>query len=254
MMDDEDTHLEASVNFIKNSGLADDLKNHRWAAFARGYNGPGYAKNKYHTKLEAAYKKWAKIPDTPWSPSDELKKNLYDGKSYPEVLSVQEKLDSLGYAEVGAFDGRWGSRTRGAVLSFRADNNLPLDPVIDETLMTALMVAEPRKEAKERQQATVEDLRKEEVPEIKQNDQTKLGGGALVGVGSIYGASEVLEKFDSHSETLTKIMATIDPLKSFIQDNFWLLLIGGGAFFIWKSGILTRIRLEKHQTGKDVSE
>jgi len=31
-----------------------------WAAFAKAYNGPGYAKNKYDTKLAAAYARWSK--------------------------------------------------------------------------------------------------------------------------------------------------------------------------------------------------
>jgi hypothetical protein len=45
-------------------GIADDLKAHRWAEVAKRWNGPGYAKNAYDTKLAAAYAKWAKIKDT----------------------------------------------------------------------------------------------------------------------------------------------------------------------------------------------
>lgn len=65
-MEDEEAHLQAMINFLKSKSLDDDLREHRWAALARGYNGAGYAKNKYHIKLEAAYKKWTKIRDTPW--------------------------------------------------------------------------------------------------------------------------------------------------------------------------------------------
>lgn len=63
---DEETHLEAMVQFIISEGLDDELRRHDWRGFARGYNGAGYAKNGYHTKLERAYFKWDKIPDTPW--------------------------------------------------------------------------------------------------------------------------------------------------------------------------------------------
>lgn len=62
-LDDEERHLEAMVRFIVSEGLDDELREHRWEAFARGYNGPGYAKHGYHTKLAAAYAKWAKRPD-----------------------------------------------------------------------------------------------------------------------------------------------------------------------------------------------
>jgi len=45
------------ASFIKNAGLQDELQKKNWAAFARGYNGPGYAKNAYDVKLAQAYNK-----------------------------------------------------------------------------------------------------------------------------------------------------------------------------------------------------
>lgn len=67
-MDDEEAHLQAMVEFIKAANLDDELRRHDWRGFARGYNGSGYAKNAYHTKLAAAFKKWSRIRDTAWSP------------------------------------------------------------------------------------------------------------------------------------------------------------------------------------------
>lgn len=52
---DEPAHLVAFVKLLKKWGLADELREHRWAAFARRYNGPGYAKNRYDVKLAQAY-------------------------------------------------------------------------------------------------------------------------------------------------------------------------------------------------------
>lgn len=60
MYKDEDEHLKAFVNFVKNSDLASALKNHDWAAFARGYNGADYRQSQYDTKLAQAYAKYAK--------------------------------------------------------------------------------------------------------------------------------------------------------------------------------------------------
>lgn len=62
---DEENHLRAMVEFILSEDLDDDLRRHDWSGFARGYNGAGYAKNGYHTKLAAAYAKWSRIKDTP---------------------------------------------------------------------------------------------------------------------------------------------------------------------------------------------
>lgn len=67
-MDDEDAHLQAMVNFIKANRLDDDLRRHDWHGFARGYNGAGYAANRYHEKLAESYAKWSRINDTPWKP------------------------------------------------------------------------------------------------------------------------------------------------------------------------------------------
>lgn len=66
---DEDQHLEATILLIRAKGLAGKLKAHDWAAVARGWNGEAYAKHGYHTKLAAAFAKWARIKDTVWSPS-----------------------------------------------------------------------------------------------------------------------------------------------------------------------------------------
>ncbi|WP_426041492.1 N-acetylmuramidase domain-containing protein [Brevundimonas sp. TWP2-3-4b1] len=51
----EGAHLQAFAAFIKSKGLVDELRDKRWAAFARAYNGPNYAINAYDTKLAAAY-------------------------------------------------------------------------------------------------------------------------------------------------------------------------------------------------------
>jgi hypothetical protein len=48
-------HLDAFVGFVKANRLDVPLRAKNWAAFARGYNGPGYAQNKYDTKMRDAY-------------------------------------------------------------------------------------------------------------------------------------------------------------------------------------------------------
>lgn len=51
-------HLDAFVKFIKGNKLDGALRRKEWAAFARGYNGPGYAANRYDQKMAAAYARW----------------------------------------------------------------------------------------------------------------------------------------------------------------------------------------------------
>lgn len=55
MYHSEGAQLDAFVAFILHEGLADELREHRWADFAKRYNGPDYRINKYDTKMAAAY-------------------------------------------------------------------------------------------------------------------------------------------------------------------------------------------------------
>ena len=58
MYKDEASQLDAMCRYIKANNLVNALKNKDWKAFALGYNGKAYAKNKYDIKLENAYKKF----------------------------------------------------------------------------------------------------------------------------------------------------------------------------------------------------
>lgn len=53
----ERDQLELFANFIRNAGMDKALRDKNWAAFARRYNGPSYAKRGYHTRMAAAYKR-----------------------------------------------------------------------------------------------------------------------------------------------------------------------------------------------------
>lgn len=54
----ERDQLELFGAFIKQTGLLKHLRDKNWSAFARGYNGAGYAKRGYHTKMAKAYAKY----------------------------------------------------------------------------------------------------------------------------------------------------------------------------------------------------
>jgi hypothetical protein len=58
-MESEANQVEMMVNFIKGNRLLAALQSHDWAAFAKGYNGPGYAKNAYDVKLAEAYERFS---------------------------------------------------------------------------------------------------------------------------------------------------------------------------------------------------
>ena len=51
----ERDQLDMFVEFVDNSGLLKYLKSKDWESFARGYNGPAYARRNYHTRMASAY-------------------------------------------------------------------------------------------------------------------------------------------------------------------------------------------------------
>lgn len=59
MYESEAKQLDAFVRFIKVNKLDGPLRQKKWADFARRYNGPAYAKNKYDVKMAEAYKKYS---------------------------------------------------------------------------------------------------------------------------------------------------------------------------------------------------
>lgn len=62
----EAAHLQAFVSFVgANSTMKAALQKKNWAAFAKAYNGAGYAKNEYDTKMANAYARLAPPPPPP---------------------------------------------------------------------------------------------------------------------------------------------------------------------------------------------
>ena len=60
MCESEFKQLLLTANFIKkNSQMLQALRARDWAVFAKCYNGPAYAQNRYDVKLEAAYQKYS---------------------------------------------------------------------------------------------------------------------------------------------------------------------------------------------------
>jgi hypothetical protein len=55
----EAAQLEAFVDFVIHEKLDDELRERRWADFARRYNGPGYRVNRYDIKLAQAFERFS---------------------------------------------------------------------------------------------------------------------------------------------------------------------------------------------------
>jgi hypothetical protein len=128
MAEGEGRQLDAMIGFIAHHDLARHLRDEAWADFARRYNGPGYARNAYDTKLAAAYARALRSEDG-------------DGtvpfkEDRARVASLQAALNADGATL--AVDGWWGPKTRAAVLAFKRRNHLPVDDTIGDDLLDQL--------------------------------------------------------------------------------------------------------------------
>lgn len=121
MCDSEDAQLAAMSAFLKASGAGSALAIHDWATFARIYNGPSYAKNKYDSRLRAEYAKYSTgvTPDL-------------------DVRAAQVYLGFCGF-DVRIIDGILGPMTRSAILEFQSKHGFQQTGKVDDGLLAQLV-------------------------------------------------------------------------------------------------------------------
>ena len=132
MRQGEAEQVLAMCAFIKANDLDKHLRAKNWAAFARGYNGPGYATHDYHGKLARAYARYSATGghvDT----YPVLRRNSSNRAAVSELQSL---LNQRGYGLV--VDGRFGAQTEVAVHDFQAKNGLLVDGIVGKATWAAL--------------------------------------------------------------------------------------------------------------------
>jgi len=123
--------IELMARFIEENGLVDELQRLDFTAFARGYNGKGFRKNAYHTKMAAAYRRWA--GDAAESVATGM---LRMGSTGARVRELQVLLGRAGFkVEV---DGDFGPATKAALVAFQKKQKIKADGVAGPQTMQAL--------------------------------------------------------------------------------------------------------------------
>ena len=94
--DSEFSQLEMFAVFIRNSGMLDALKKKDWAAFARKYNGPSYAKRGYHTRMAKEYANFKSQEPSETKKSNEQKApTMKSGVDQKPVELSKESTDTI---------------------------------------------------------------------------------------------------------------------------------------------------------------
>jgi peptidoglycan hydrolase-like protein with peptidoglycan-binding domain len=256
-MRDEEEHIKAMVNFIIEKNIDEDLVKlskldrpttpEDCIPIVEKYNGKGFRKNGYHIKFANYHNMRRKQPDTP-IPADVAPTPapiVNEPLTVTEIRHLQEYLAKKGYPEVGNPDGRYGTKTRGAILAFEADNGLPLTGEATFEILLKIQNATPRAVAPERAAATKEAIA--DKPIVAATDGLrKLGTGLMAasGVGAVLEGSGDLQKV---VESANKLKALTDVVGSLSP---WVIGLASGIAAIYVGRRIVARALDAYREGR----
>lgn len=210
--------LELMVRYIDKEGLVGALQRRDWAAFARGYNGPAYRKNRYDTKLAAAYGRYA--ASGPVTDTADLTLSaagmLRLGSKGARVRELQHLLMRAGYAL--KVDGDFGPATHKAVREFQTFAGIEVDGVAGPLTMREL--ERYRQGAADRPG----ELRAAEVQEVRDGLAGGVGGGVTVEVAR--------QQIESAADRLAYVPG-VEWLSAGLAVVAAVLVIGGLGYAAW---------------------
>lgn len=126
--------MDLMGRYIEKAGLIGALQRRDWTAFARGYNGPGFARHGYHTKLAEAYRRRAGTGAGSIKPASDSMLRM--GSRGARVRDLQTLLVRAGQSLT--VDGDFGPATASAVRAFQLATGLTIDGVAGPQTMRAL--------------------------------------------------------------------------------------------------------------------
>lgn len=180
------------------------------------------------------------------------------------LREIQARLKALGYHEVGAADGRWGSKTRGAIRAFVDDWNerqpgAPLPVVssnakadlVTDVLRAALMKALPRSVAPERETAGPERI--DDYAAEREPKRVGLFAKIAAWFAALWGADEatgVSEKLGEASEAVYSVRSIFDALWPIVQPLLPFLILGAAVAVIVYLRRVRKEEIESYRMGE----
>lgn len=232
------TQIDMMLAEIRKKGLIDELQRQDWVGFAIRYNGPGYAKNQYDTKLAGAFRRWERQLAA-MAASVTVAAPHHARLTKIEIEAVQRQLIALGYPKVGNVDGKWGRATTGAISDFQTYEGLPITGDYDDATRAALAVATPPAVSDERAATTADDLRAAGSQTVALADKGRGIVKTIVGLGLAGGAKEAGDAgfLDQAQSAVDQIQAA-RPLVEGARD-----IIGWAAGHWWIGALIAGVVL-----------
>lgn len=191
-----------------------------------------------------------------------------DDLAPPDALirATQAALKAKGY-DPGGIDGDIGSGTTGALLAFRADNDLPTDDQarIDADLLRAIEAAPMRPLVEARMTATAKDLGNSRIVSGAQASQvaTAVAGGVAVAKGVAETVAPTappavptitgLPQIQTQVQGVKDLTSTSLDLLKLLGAYWWVLVLALLLFGLWQMRDVIRARIDDHRTGKTMS-
>ena len=242
--------MELMARFIEKSNLDDALRSKDWKKFAKGYNGPGYAKNAYDTKMAKADARWAKklaavqptklTPTAPQAPASvdltarQVSAIMHLGSKGEFVVDLQKKLNTLGYGPLEP-DGEFGEATDIAVKAFQEDNGLTPDGWAGPKTLEEI-----GKDLMKLKTAPKIEAAKEVVEEAANGDKnystTEIAAGAAGVAGAAGAVKSTVDAVSESAQSVGGLLVSVGP---------WVLLgvvVVAAAGYIWYSRRQQRIK------------
>jgi putative chitinase len=155
------------------------------------------------------------------------------------VKALQERLNALGYA-VGRSDGIFGPRTRSAVLTFQAENELSTDGIIGPKTRTVLNAetAVPMPLG-ERATETKADLKEAGSTTIAATDKLKTAATATMAVSTAAGAAQETGLLQGAGDLLKELNLLKTTTSGFVDivnwaTGHWYIAAVIIGFLVWK--------------------
>lgn len=140
------------------------------------------------------------------------------------ITAVQQALLDKGWREVGRADGRYGPKTRGAILMFEDANGLPMLGEATHEIHARILASPHRVTSPHRETAPPAEIRAQ-VPEAKASFFTKIMAGfAGLGTLAVGAVNFVVENIAGAKASVDPVLEVLGDVPGFV---WWGLLAGG---------------------------
>ncbi len=258
-----ESHLACGIAFMRSKGLLKHLAGRDWKAFAKGYNGTAYAKNRYDRKLADAYAFWSTKMGAAPVPAEAAADPtiLKLGDKNPRVEALQKAL--VAYGLPVKTDGTYGPKTFAAVASAQALLGMNGDGIATPGFVTKLEAA-PRISQGGREVASKKEVKQVSITARIGDRLRKLGWGGTAGVGGYVALFN--DKAGQVRDGIDQAKAARDTVQGFVGEGFtssagvWLVehwqsiaLAGGCATVAVVGGTLLKHAVDSYREGRLVA-